>query len=99
MRQEILSRLYQGSATLPIILRLQKVIQRSWKMLYVLDLLAMALFAIPYYRNCYRKGYRIDFWHAQLFLVCVLPNMLMLPFAASEPNALVLGRERIEEVL
>ncbi len=64
-----------------------------WNALYVLDLIAIATFAISYYRNCYRRGYRIDFWHAQLFLFCVLPNMLMLPFARSELNGIVLGKD------
>ncbi len=65
----------------------------SWNALYALDVLALALFALSYYRKCYRRGYRIDFWHAQLFLYCVLPNMVMLPFAKSELNILVLGKD------
>ncbi len=62
-------------------------------LLYGLDLAAIALFAISYYRNCYRRGYRIDFWHAELFLLSVFPNMIMLPFARSELNIIVLGRD------
>jgi oligosaccharide repeat unit polymerase len=62
-----------------------------WNVVYVLDVLAILFFAFSYYRNCYRKGYRIDFWHVQLFLICVFPNMLMLPFARSELNFVVLG--------
>ena len=65
----------------------------SWNELYALDLFAIACFAVSYYRNCYRKGYRIDIWHAQLFLACVFPNMLMLPFAKSDLNVLVLGND------
>src|ERR1700716_3859858 len=65
----------------------------SWNLLYALDLFAISLFAISYYRNCYRKGYRIDFWQLQLFFICVLPNMLMLPFARSEANAVVLFQD------
>lgn len=65
----------------------------SWNLLYGIDLLAIALFAISYYRKCYRKGYRIDFWHAELFLLCVFPNMIMLPFAASELNIIVVGKD------
>ena len=61
--------------------------------LYLLDILAIGTFAISYYRNCYSKGYRIDFWHMQLFLACVLPNMLMYPFAGAEGNVLVLGKD------
>jgi oligosaccharide repeat unit polymerase len=63
----------------------------SWNALYVLDLLAIAHFVISYYRTCYRRGYRIDFWHSQLFLGCVLPSMLMLPFAKDELNTIVVG--------
>jgi hypothetical protein len=65
----------------------------SWNVLYALDLFAISTFAISYYRNCYRKGYRFDFWHLQLFFVCVFPNMLMLPFARSETNAVVLFQD------
>src|SRR5437588_12299879 len=65
----------------------------SWNALYFIDVFAITWFAVSYYRNCYRKGYRIDFWHANLFLLCVFPNMIMLPFAKSELNFLVLGRD------
>ncbi len=65
----------------------------EWNILYGLDLLAIAVFAVSYYRNCYRLGYRIDFWHSQLFLLCVLPNFLLLPFARSELNSMVLKQE------
>jgi oligosaccharide repeat unit polymerase len=62
-------------------------------MLYVIDCFAIGLFAISYYRNCYRKGYRVDFWHAEIFLVCVIPYMIMLPFGRNELNSLVVGRD------
>lgn len=65
----------------------------SWTALYVLDVAAILGFGVSYYRKCYRRGYRIDFWYAQLFLVCVFPNMLMLPFAQSELNVIVLGSD------
>ena len=65
----------------------------TWNLLYGLDLFVIGLFVVSYYRQCYCKGYRIDFWHTQLFLACVLPNMLMLPFARSELNELVLGKD------
>ncbi len=65
----------------------------SWIWLYFLDTLAIFSFVISYYLRCYRRGYRIDIWHSQLFLTCVLPDMLMLPFARSEMNGLVLGSD------
>ncbi|SRR5216683_3217944 len=58
----------------------------SWNLLYILDVFAISLFAISYYFTCYRRGYRIDIWHSQLFLLCVMPNMIMLPFSRSELN-------------
>jgi len=65
----------------------------SWNVLYILDLFAISLFAISYYINCYRREYRIDFWHTQLFFACVLPNLVMLPFARNELNRVVLGQD------
>ena len=65
----------------------------SWNLLYTIDFLAFLLFAVSYYRHCYRRGYRIDFWHSQLFLFFVFPNMVMLPFARNELNALIVGRD------
>src|ERR1700743_1220854 len=65
----------------------------TWNALYILDLVAISSFLISYYRNCYRRGYRIDLWHASLFLSCVFPNMFMLPFARNELNGLTLGRD------
>jgi oligosaccharide repeat unit polymerase len=63
----------------------------SWNILYLVDSLLIVLFVLSYYRRCYRKGYRIDFWYSSLFLTCILPNMVMLPFAKSDLNILVLG--------
>ncbi len=64
-----------------------------WNALYAIDILAIACFAVSYYRKCYRQGYRIDFWYAELFLLCIFPNMIMLPFARNELNAIVLGKD------
>lgn len=63
----------------------------SWTAIYFVDALAISSFLVSYYWNCYRRGYRIDFWHFFLFLTCVFPNMILLPFATSEMNRLVLG--------
>src|ERR1700756_819473 len=65
----------------------------SWTALYILDLFAISTFLFSYYRNCYRRGYRFDFWHAQLFLAFVFPNMLLLPFATNEMNRVILGND------
>ena len=63
------------------------------KFLYIIDLCAIAVFCFSYYWNCYRKGYRIDIWHVQLFLICVLVNQIMLPFSLSELNVVVTGSD------
>lgn len=63
----------------------------SRNVIYAIDMAAIMMFVVSYYRNCYRHGYRIDFWHFQLFLMCVLPNMILLPFATNEMNRVVLG--------
>jgi len=72
-----------------------------WNLLYTLDAFSIGLFAVSYYRNCYRRGYRIDIWHVELFLSCVVPNMIMLPFARSVLNAPTLGPDfaAVEEAL
>ena len=43
-----------------------------------------------YYRTCYRKGYKIDFWHFWLFPLMFAVHG-MLPFARSPLNVLALG--------
>lgn len=65
----------------------------SWPVLYCLDGLAIGSFLLSYYFRCYRKGFRIDIWHSQVFLICILPNCLLLPFAKNDLNAIVLGRD------
>jgi oligosaccharide repeat unit polymerase len=65
----------------------------SWTALFILDVFAISTFLLSYYKNCYRRGYRFDFWHAQLLIACVFPNMLLLPFATNEMNRLILGND------
>ena len=65
----------------------------SWNVLYAIDGFAILTFGISYFRNCYRRGYRIDIWHTQLFFVCVFPNMILLPFTGNELNRVVLGAD------
>jgi oligosaccharide repeat unit polymerase len=64
-----------------------------WTLVYILDFIAILTFAVSYYRNCYRRGYRIDMWHFILLSACIIPNMLMLPFARNELNGVVLGQD------
>jgi oligosaccharide repeat unit polymerase len=65
----------------------------TWNTVVALDVAGLAYFGLSYYFKCYRKGYRIDFWHFQLFMLCVLPNLIMLPFAGSDLNGIVLGND------
>jgi oligosaccharide repeat unit polymerase len=64
-----------------------------WTVLYIIDVFAISTFIYSYYKNCYRRGYRFDFWHAQLLLTCVFPNMVLLPFARNEMNRVILGND------
>ena len=43
-----------------------------------------------YYRTCYRKGYKVDFWHFWLFQMMFTIHA-MLPFARSPLNIYALG--------
>lgn len=47
-------------------------------------------FLWSYYRNCYRKGYRLDFWHFVLFQGLFV-TCIMLPFSRSALNVYALG--------
>jgi oligosaccharide repeat unit polymerase len=73
----------------------------TWNLLYVLDSFAVTLFLVSYWRKCYRRGYRVDFWHFNLFLACVFPNLFMLPLARNSLNGIVLGEdfEAVQAVL
>ena len=65
----------------------------SWTVLYAIDAAAILSFVALYIKNGYLRGYRVDFWHLTLFMSCVFPNMILLPFATSEMNRLVLGAD------
>ena len=65
----------------------------SWNEAYVVDCFGILVFLVSYYRSCYRKGYRLDLWHAHIFLFCVLPYMLLLPFGRSELNTVIVGQD------
>ena len=65
----------------------------SWNTIYLVDAAAISLFAVSYYRNCYRKGYRADFWHLTLFLNCIFPYLVMLLFTNNVLNAVIVGKD------
>jgi len=50
----------------------------------------IAHFLWSYYWNCYRKGYKLDFWHFGL-VFNVFTIHVMLPFTRIDFNALVIG--------
>jgi hypothetical protein len=47
-------------------------------------------FLWSYYRNCYGKGYRVDYWHLILFQ-SLLVTSIMLPFNRSPLNVIAFG--------
>lgn len=55
-------------------------------------------FCLSYYRNCYRKGYRIDYWHLALFQV-LLVTSIMLPFNRSPLNVIAYGPVLLKHAL
>jgi oligosaccharide repeat unit polymerase len=65
----------------------------SWNFAYFLAFFGICQFGISYYRNCYRRGYKIDIWHWTLFIGTVFPIMIMLPFAKNELNAIIVGQD------
>lgn len=61
-----------------------------WPLLYLLDTVSIAVFLGSYYFACYRRGFRIDIWHTNLFLFCVLPNMIIFPATTNILNVIIL---------
>jgi len=73
----------------------------SWNTLLAIDLFIFLFYLVTYYFNCYRHGYRIDFWNSQLLLYCGIPIMAMLPFERDDLNAIIVGGDlpKIIEVM
>lgn len=57
----------------------------------------MLHFVWSYYRNCYRKGYRLDIWHYALFFNLFVIH-IMLPFSRSNLNVFALGPEHLRQM-
>lgn len=55
-------------------------------------------FLWSYYWNCYRKGYRIDVWHFNLFQALLITS-LMLPFCRSRLNIGAFGPVLLKHAL
>jgi oligosaccharide repeat unit polymerase len=64
---------------------------RASPYLLALDILLLIHFAFSYYTTCYRKGFKIDYWHFNIFLGFVVPFLLIYPFAGSYLNAFATG--------
>jgi len=50
---------------------------------FLLNTLLLLHFIINYFWSSYRKGFKVDFWHAKAFLIFVVPILIMYPTAAS----------------
>ncbi len=52
----------------------------------LLCIVSMFHFGWSYYRYAYRRGFKIDFWHATIFQTFILPVIVLYPFAGSVLN-------------
>jgi len=59
--------------------------------LYFIDVVVIIGFVVSYFRNCYSKGYRLDFWYLFVFLNCIFVNCILYPFSKSSLNVIALG--------
>lgn len=60
-------------------------------LLFSICVFSIIHFIHSYYKYCYKKGYKIDFWHFNIFLHFILPIHIMYPFAGSDFNIFSTG--------
>lgn len=64
---------------------------RANEWLLLISFVFIAHFFYSYYNYCYKSGFKIDFWHFNIFLFYVLPIHIIYPFAASDFNVISTG--------
>jgi len=60
--------------------------------LLALNLLLIGHFIISYIKDCYLKGFKVDFWHSTTFLTIFIPAFIIYPFSASFYNIASTGK-------
>lgn len=63
--------------------------------LFFAAIACLLLYIYTWYSDCYRKGYKIDFWHYSLFLPYVITMHIMYPFSGSILNDITTGGRMI----
>jgi len=59
--------------------------------LFIISLLSCAHFFWSWFITYKRTGCKLDFWHYNVFLTCILPIFILYPFIASELNIPAVG--------
>lgn len=59
--------------------------------LFFIAILCIFFYFITWYIDCYKKGYKIDFWHYSIFLPQILTIHFMYPFSGSILNDITVG--------
>ncbi len=60
-------------------------------LLMLVNITLILHFCCSYYFDCYCKGFKVDYWHFNLFLGYVFPFLICYPFAGSDLNYFVIG--------
>lgn len=59
--------------------------------LFLASIFCILFYLSTWYFDCYKKGYKVDFWHYAIFLPQILTIHFMYPFAGSILNDLTVG--------
>lgn len=59
--------------------------------LFIINIVVLFHFFLSYFFLCYKRGYKVDFWHFTIFLGYILPFNIIYPFAASDLNYNTIG--------
>lgn len=59
--------------------------------LFFAAIICLLFYIYTWYNDCYREGYKIDFWHYSLFLPFIVLMHVMYPFSGSILNDITTG--------
>ncbi|UIR30977.1 oligosaccharide repeat unit polymerase [Priestia flexa] len=61
------------------------------KYLIILNIMVIIHFCLSYYFLCIKRGFKVDFWHLNIFISFLLPYIIIYPFSASLKNLDTIG--------
>jgi oligosaccharide repeat unit polymerase len=61
--------------------------------LLIVSILFFIHFVFSYIFLCYKRGYKIDFWHFNIFIGYLIPFIILYPFASSDFNYISIGNK------